>query len=78
MSIDDERELQNEDSWDFEHAEVQTPRKAPRAVVSVALSREDYARIVDAARRSDKKISEYIRDAALALVESRAAITTIQ
>ncbi len=78
MEMDDERDLQDEDFWNFEHSETQTPPKAPRAVVSVSFSREDYARIIEAARRSDKKISEYIRDAALASIEGRTAISKIQ
>ena len=60
-----EKELENPDGWDFESAEAKRPVKARRAVVSVALSAEDFERVAEAAERSHLTISGFIREAAL-------------
>jgi hypothetical protein len=58
-------DLQNPETWDFEHAEKQEGRKARRAVVSVAFHREDFHRVADAAQRAGMTTSEFIRNATL-------------
>ena len=64
--IDGELEaLQNPDEWDFEHAERRSGVKQPRAVVSVAFSRDDFERVSGCAERLRKRTSEFIREAAL-------------
>ena len=62
--MDELDDLQNPENWD--EGNVRPPVKAPRAVVSVAFSREDFERIVAAARARGMKTSEFIRYAALA------------
>ena len=74
MENDELRELQDPASWDFDRAEARPPAKRPRAVVSVAFSREDYDRVTELARRSNMRTSEYIRAAALGHVRSQPAV----
>lgn len=64
MAMRDE-ELQDPQQWDFEHAKKRRGVKRSRAVVSVALSRQDYDRVVDAAEQQGMRTSEFIRNAAL-------------
>ena len=59
------RELEQPESWDFEHAEGRPGRRIWRAVVSVAFSRPDYERVTLAAERDGRPTSGFIRDAAL-------------
>ena len=61
--------LQNPNNWDFENAEKRPGVKKPRAVVSVAFSREDFERVAEHAEHLGMKISEFIRNAALEQVE---------
>lgn len=65
MTEHNEEELQNPENWDFENAERRPAVKRPRAVVSVAFSREDYDQLVAYAKRREMKVSEFIRAAAL-------------
>ena len=58
-------ELQTPDNWEDAEDAVQPPVKAPRAVVSIAFSREDFQMVADYAKRHGMKTSEYIREAAL-------------
>jgi hypothetical protein len=60
-----DEELQDPQQWEFERAEKRRGVKRSRAVVSVAFSREDYERVVDAAQRHRIRTSEFIRNAAL-------------
>lgn len=60
-----DRELENSESWDYERPEVRKPIKASRVVVSVAFQREDFARVSGYAEQLGKKVSEFIREAAL-------------
>ncbi|MEA2598322.1 MAG: hypothetical protein QOF01_4791 [Thermomicrobiales bacterium] len=60
------RELQDPDTWDFDQAEEHRPTERARAVVSVAFQRDDYDAVSEAARDEGMKVSEFIRDAALA------------
>jgi hypothetical protein len=65
--MDGERdgELENSESWDYERPEVREPVKASRVVVSVAFQRDVYARVSEYAEHTGKKISEFIREAAI-------------
>lgn len=60
-----ERELENSENWDYQRAVVREPVKASRVVVSVAFPRPDFSRVSQAAERSGKKTSEFIREAAI-------------
>lgn len=67
MSKEELQELQDAGSWE-EPGEVVLPAaKPPRAVVSVAFSRDDFETIADHAKKHGMKISEFIRHAALEL-----------
>jgi hypothetical protein len=57
------------DEWDYSKAERRQGNPDARAVVSVALSRAEFEAIAARARQQGKKISAYIREAALAHVE---------
>ena len=61
----EDEELQNPEQWDFENADLRTPVKEARAVVSVAFARTDLDLVVTAARKAGMKVSEYIRTATL-------------
>jgi hypothetical protein len=63
--IDELDELERGDAWEDEPFMVQQPRKPGRAVVSVALAREDFALVARIARENGMKTSEFIREAAL-------------
>src|SRR5438093_11997794 len=58
-------ELESSEYWDDASAERHPPVKGGRAIVSVALAREDFQRVAAAAERAGKKTSEFIREAAL-------------
>jgi hypothetical protein len=68
MPIDrNERDdLERPDSWDFENAATHEASKPARAVVSVAFRRDDLRRVSEAAQEEGMKVSEYIRNAAIA------------
>jgi hypothetical protein len=58
-------ELQKPDTWADEPEGVRPPVKSPRAVVSVAFSREDLQQVERFARERGMRTSEFIRKAAL-------------
>jgi hypothetical protein len=58
-------ELENEDHWNFDTAEVRRGVVRSRAVVSVAFAREDFQRVSEYAELQGKRTSEFIREAAL-------------
>lgn len=60
-----EGDLELEESWDYEQPEVRGPVKASRVVVSVAFRRDDFEPVSRHAERMGKKISEFIREAAI-------------
>jgi hypothetical protein len=66
MSQDELSALQNPDTWEDVEDSVRPAVKSPRAVVSVAFSREDFEAIAQYAKRHGMKTSEFIRRAALA------------
>lgn len=57
--------LENPENWDFERAEERQPSRSARAVVSVAFPRDDFTIVSEAARESGKKLSEFVREAAV-------------
>jgi hypothetical protein len=77
MNDKERADLQDPDSWDYERAIELPASKKPRAVVSVAFAREDFERVAMAARRDGKKISEFVRDAAIGQVASPGARATL-
>ena len=66
MSDSELEELQNPDNWAFEHAEKGKRTRAPRAIVSVAFSREDFEKVGRCAEQLSMRTSEFIRDSAVA------------
>ena len=79
MSKHNEKALQDPANWDFDHAEERIPEKTPaRAVVSVSFAREDYGKVVGAARNAGKKTSEFIREVVLAHIESPNTISSVR
>jgi len=73
MRKEHERELEKAEFWDFEQPEVREPVKASRVVVSVAFRRDDFVPVSECAERSGKKISEFIREAAIEKATGRGA-----
>lgn len=73
MKRQHERELEKVESWDFEKPEVREPVKASRVVVSVAFRHEDFVTVAESAKRSGKKMSEFIRDAVIEKAIGRGA-----
>lgn len=65
-------ELENESNWDFDSAERREAIPNRRTVVSVAIPREEFGAISDAARQADMKVSEFIRVAAIEKARSEA------
>ena len=65
MSKDAERDLGKAETWDFERPSVREPVKASRVVVSVAFRRDDFASVSAYAEQIGKKVSEFIREAAI-------------
>lgn len=65
MNDERHREIENSESWDYERPQMREPVKASRVVVSVAFRREDFAQISVYAERWGKKVSEFIREAAI-------------
>ncbi len=73
-----EQELENPENWDFEHAETKEPFKAPRVVVSVAFRNKDFATVSNYAERMGKKVSEFIREAALNTATGKSSTIVIR
>ena len=74
----DDRDLQDPESWDYEHAEARAPVKSARVVVSVAFRRDDFEIVSKYAERLRKKTSEFIREAAIEKATSQNSITYVQ
>lgn len=73
MDDNELKELRNPENWEVD-GDPRPPIKAPRAIVSVAFSREDYENVVEAAKNQGAKTSEFIRRAALdAIGQQRAS-----
>ena len=55
--------MQEKENWDVENAMVMPPTKNPRAIVSVALSRDEFNEIYN--RADGVPISRWLREQAL-------------
>jgi len=77
MNKKSEHDLENPESWDFDHLEVREPVKSPRVVVSVAFPRESYNTVSQYAELLGKKTSEFIREAALQKAKTRGLEMTV-
>ena len=59
-------ELQNPDTWDFANAVIRPANeKRARSILSVAFAAEQFEAIGKAAERRGKKVSAFVREAAL-------------
>jgi len=68
-----DEELQDESFWDWESATWQPPVVNPRAVVSVSFPSADFQVVARAAEAAGLKLSEFIREAAIAAAGGRGA-----
>ena len=60
-----EKQLEDEQSWDFDAAVVGVPPKLSRVVCSVAFQRREFDLVAAYAERVGKKTSQFIREAAM-------------
>ena len=74
---EEEKGLQNPETWNFDQAVVSPGVQKPRAVVSVAFTRADFERVAGAAQQSGMKTSEFIRGAALAKAKVVTEVTSL-
>lgn len=65
MNKERDRELENSENWDYQHLVVKKPVNTSRVVVSVAFPHADFALVSTHAERLGKKVSEFIREAAI-------------
>ncbi len=65
MNEENERDMEKAETWDFEQSIVREPVKTSRVVVSVAFRRDDFVRVSAYAEQAGKKVSEFIREAAI-------------
>ena len=65
MDQDELNELQHPETWEDGEDECRPAVKSPRAVVSVAFTREDFQQVAAYARQHGMKTSEFIRRATL-------------
>ena len=79
MDGDDIKALESEEEWEEPEEELLAqPRRRPRAVVSVAFPREDFEVVEECAERLGKRLSEFIREAAIARAKPRRGSVTYQ
>lgn len=71
---EDEQVLRNEETWDVAQVEVSPGVPKPRAVVSVAFSRDDFETVSGVAKSSGVRTSEFIRTAA---IEKASVVTQV-
>ncbi len=57
--------LEDSDEWDWEHPEVHEPSPRPEAVVPVRFAPGELAQVETAADRTGRKLTDYVREAAL-------------
>jgi len=74
---EEEQVLRKAETWDIEKVVVTPAVQKPRAVVSVAFSRDEFDQVAHAAQRSDMKTSEFIRGAALSKAKVVTHVTSI-
>ncbi|MBI2919437.1 MAG: hypothetical protein HYY01_15800 [Chloroflexi bacterium] len=77
MKKEHERELEKPESWDFEQPEIRGPVKASRVVISVAFRRDDFDQVSKYAERVGKRVSEFIREAAIEKATGRGTGTLV-
>ncbi len=77
MPDDQELNLQDESTWDFDKAETRPASRSSRVVVSVAFTRQDFERVAEHAESVNMKTSEFIRTAALDKVSKPAEASGI-
>lgn len=70
---DEDEYLESPDRWDFDKAETQEPVRSPRAIVSVAFSRDDFERVAAWAEKRGQKLSTMIREVVLASLPGSSA-----
>lgn len=58
-------DLQNPETWADDEGEVRTSVVAPRVVLAVAFTADDFEQIARAARQRGVKTTEFVRDAAM-------------
>ena len=66
--------LEKAESWDSGQPEVREPVKASRVVVSVAFRRNALVPVLECAERLGKKLSEFIREAAIEKATGRGTL----
>lgn len=57
--------LKNPEQWGWESAKFVQPTKTPRAIVSVAFSRNEFQFVAEAAVQIQQPVSAFIREAAI-------------
>jgi hypothetical protein len=67
-------DLKNPEQWDWESAKFVQPTKAPRTIVSVAFSRNEFQFVAETAAGLKQPVSAFIREAALQKAEGEQAI----
>ena len=72
------KELEDPDAWDLENLEPAVRTRSPRAVVSVAFNAVDFDRLAAAVERSGKKLSTFIREAAMERASPSPKTTTFE
>jgi len=72
----EQREVQDPNAWDWEHAERRPGGESKRVFVSVAFSREQFEAVAERAREHGMKTSDFIRSAALSSTSSPASART--
>jgi hypothetical protein len=65
---DEERELMDPETWDWDSLEELPPSPISGAVLAIRLSREEFARLAQAARAEGLTTSEYVKQSALSRV----------
>ena len=76
LSDKEREELKSPESWDDAEVDILEPRK-PRAVVSVAFQRDEFALVVSKAREVGMTTSGFIRDAALGKAKAAGRVLAI-
>ena len=73
----DENELEKTQSWDLDNSEERPPVKNRRSIVSVAFPTDDLVAVEVAAEQAGKRLSEFIRDAAVEKVTGQLQLSSM-
>jgi uncharacterized protein (DUF1778 family) len=65
-----DEDLEKQDNWDLEKAQLRQPVRAPRVVVSVAFADHEFDLVEAAAEESGLRVSTFIREAAVRRAEA--------